>query len=198
MPMNDFQYQRKRASAIIKASRSFLTIRKVTQLSGMAAAPNPPNITGPLSVYGDFNPGASSIVLTASHLIGRVVAGDTFEVDGRTLTASAAATADATNRVTVPLTADLTEAISNGAAAAPNWSADMRLAARATPFAQNYIDGQSILMRDLRVQVAALDLGTEPTVGWQIIMPDGDIRQVVSWQPGLVQNFPVFYFLQAR
>ena len=181
-----------------KGRAADVVLRAVTRLAGRDPSPNPPRVTGALTVSGAHSAGAVTLKLAAPGLSGRVVAGDRFTVGAVTVQASAQAIDAGDDTLTVALAVPLPSPFAAGAAVAPVWAADVRKRAEMAPYPVRLVDNQLTFARDLRAVVSATGLLLPPQPQWRFIMPDGEERTTETVQAQLAGGEPVSYVLQVR
>lgn len=167
-----------------------ITFRHRTTLSGGNPSPNPPIYIAPI-VNGATLAGASTIDFSVDYtqggvFTGRLIAGDTFEVAGDptiyTVTADTVSPSTSDTLTTVPFTPVLALNAADGAAVTFGFAADTpNIPALITDYPSRLIDGSSIQEKDHQIRFLASDLvGVEPLAGDQIILPGGDIAEVIA------------------
>ena len=168
MSLRSIHYRR-RAQQQMRLKPVWVTHRRITRVDGPYPAANPPRITGALVVAGTHPAGPAAISMRANRLQGRIVKGDELTIAGTVYTASAAATDNGLNVITVPIdTVDLVQPFAlspaaqiSRAQAQAEATAD---AAEATPFVNPLVDGAPVAAAwaaDKRIPSRLLDYGTK-------------------------------------
>ena len=193
-------YLRRRTAGLMGTESGVITYRRITRKDGAEPYPNPPRISGALTVAATLNAGSSSLVLGATVLFGRVIAGDRFRVGASATVFGAQAEAldNGANQITVPLTVAAAATVAIGTAITPVWSADRETKALITPLSRRLREDVLLEARDLQVTIAAADLPFEPFVQDRVVLPGGDIREVVAIMPMMADGIPYAWRLQVR
>jgi hypothetical protein len=174
-----------------------VTYRHITHQSGPDPAPNPARVAG-LVVNGNPIGGATTFGLRGSALVGRFIAGDRLRIGDAILTIAATAVADS-NAATVTITAGLPVGLSDGTAVTVEWlNVRTDVPAEIQGLGERIPDGTLVEMRDLFLVVAAGNLPWRPVSADEVILPDGDIRAVVTAQPIMEDGTPISWRLQVR
>lgn len=190
---------RRRASRIVKRRGKSMFLRRVTMLDGPTSAPNPPTITGGLTVFGAVSAGASTITLRARSASGRLIAGDRFVLAGDTTihTITAQVIAASNTFTPVPFSPPLTQPVADGAAAALFYAADVPITARVDGFAENLVDGTLVRVGDLNVMIPGAELMAAPQAVDKIVL-DGVVKSIVTVTPVYAAAQVAFWRVQAR
>jgi hypothetical protein len=194
------EHLRRRAAALLGLEGGVITYRRTTRKDGYEPYPNPPRNSGALTLASTLTAGATSLVLGASALVGRIIAGDRFRL-GATIPpveAQAEALDDGANRITVPLTFAAPATIASGTAVTPIWSADREIKAVIAPMSRRLREDVLLETRDLQITIAGADISFEPYVQDRVVLPGGDVREVVAIMPMMVDGFPFAWRLQVR
>lgn len=194
------EYLRRRAAGLMATESGVVTYRRTTRKDGPEPYPNPPRIGGTLALAATLNAGATTMLLGASLLFGRVVAEDRFRVGTSATVFQAAGEAldDGANRITVPLTFAAPATLASGTAITPIWSADREITAIIQPLSRRLREDVLLEMRDLQVTIAATAMPFEPYVQDRIVLPGGDVREVVAIIPMMADGVPYAWRLQVR
>lgn len=191
---------RRRTALVLGSKGGIVTYRRTTRKDGYEPYPNPPRIGGTLSLAAALNAGSSSLTIGATVLVGRIIAGDRFRIGTSATVFQAASEAldDGANRITVPLTFAAPSTVASGTALTPIWAADRELRAVIQSLSRRLREDVLLEMRDLQVTISADDLPFEPFVQDRIVLPGGDVREVVAIMPMMMDGLPYAWRLQLR
>lgn len=196
-------YARRQMARTIKAQGMKAVLRRVTKTSGPDAAVNPPRVVG-AEVNGNHTAGATSLSLRGAAIVGRFLLGDTVVVPGLYAVAAAGpVTAAPDHTVSIPLTEPLPLALEGGTAVSFLWACDTKLHVRLTRFPQQLVDGDKILVTDMRVRVAALSCPYPPAPQDQVIIELNEgsgprVFNVIAAPPYAEDNVVIGYDIQGR
>jgi hypothetical protein len=179
-------------------NRAKIIYRHISVQAGANPAPNPPRYAN-LVVNGAALPGASTLGVRGSPLVGRFIAGDQIKlaVGGEIFNVIADAVA-VSNAAVLTLSGVLPYAVSDGDPIIPIWLNERSIVADIVGLGTRVPDGHIIQTRDLFLTIAANSIPWEPRNGDRITLPSGDVREVVAWTPALVDGVPISYRLQVR
>ncbi len=189
-------YVAKQYHGLLSKRGGLITLRRLVRQLGSNPASNPPRV-GQLTLRSLHTPGATVLLLASSQLVGGVLPGDTFTVEGQRLTATAMAIA-ANNQIDIPVTPAFQGTKPSGTLVTPKWKNDYEIPANVVPYARNLVDGSLIETRDLAVIISAHGIPGEPGTEDVVILPGGDIRRVIAVTPQMTQGIPTSYTLQVR
>jgi hypothetical protein len=180
---------------------SRLVLRHVTN---DGTGPNPPTLIGAtLAVAAPI--GAYAISVAATSAAGNLAQGDRVQIGQQIVAISAPTPAIPFNEgcgfANVALMHQLTSDYAAGTPLTFTFLADRSIYGIVASFPRNLIDGQLILVRDLRVSVGVFDAeGREmpaPAIGDQIEV-SGDWRTIVDVSPNYAMGVPITYQIHAR
>jgi hypothetical protein len=173
-----------------------VTYRRITTLAGPDPAPNPARVAA-LVVNGNPLAGATTIGLRGTALVGRFIAGDRLRIGDAILTVAGDAIA-ASNAASVTLTAGLPTGFADGDAVTVEWANVRVVPADIQALGERIPDGTLVEMRDLFLTIAAGNLPWRPVSADEVVLPDGDVRTVVTAQPIMQDGIPISWRLQVR
>lgn len=197
MPANRAQTIALRASRLMRARGSPITLRRTTLDDGPETLPNPARVAN-LRVSGAHAAGGTMISIVGGTFIGRLIAGDELEIGEQTylVTADAAATADA---ATVPVLPALPDDLADGEPVRVTWSADLTVWASVSAGSQTLVsNGAVIELRSYSILIPAYDLPAKPDQQWRVVLDDGEERPITSVMPRFVDGQPALWALECR
>ena len=175
-----------RAARLLHARGSPITLRRQTlspATAGPDPQPNPAHVWQP-TISGDHAAGTPLLTLTATTLVGRLVAGDTVHIAaiGDFMVTEEATAADRV--ITVTVSPPLPAPVTGGTAVEISWAADLALMAQVADGGSRLQDDSLTEVASKRVTIAAYDLGgTEPGEGWIVLLAGGERRTIMAINP---------------